>query len=333
MDSEVYNQSVSLVLRTAYLYYLKDKSQREIADALSISMSTVSRLVKKARDEKIVEFVIRDPYIQSIEMEENLKKAFNLKDVVVAPIPLPPSDGNMSVGLEENARRKVALEGARYIQRIISDDDVLGVSWGKTIQMLINFLNPFQKINAGFVTMHGSIVGCNPDMDVRALVDRMSMAFGGRNYSLLSEGYASTKELKDLIQTEKSVSRVFEMFEQITVSLVSVGAFYPEHDSMLYDTGYYISESDLEALKAKDLVGDIFLRFFDSNGNECDSSYRDRTVGIKFDTYKKIKTKIVIAAGKKKLNAVLGAIRGGLVDVLITDCFMASALLELNQSK
>jgi len=329
MDSEVYNQSTSLILKAAYLYYLKEKQQHEIADTLNISIPTVSRLIKKAKDERIVEFVIRDPYIQCIELEDNLKRRLNLKDVVIAPIPALVRMDSPTSGIIENMRKPVALEGARYIQRIISEGDILGVSWGNTIHDLIHFLNPCQKINAGFVTMHGSISGCNQDMDVRTLVARMSMAFGGRSYSLLTEGFMSSKEVADSIKTEKNVKKVLEMFDQITISLCSVGAFYPQRESMLYQPGGYVSEKEMEELSDKNLAGDIALRFFDTEGRECDTSFKGRTLGINLEAYKKIKTKIIIAAGEKKTQAVLGAIKGGLADVLITDYYMGKALLNI----
>ncbi|HWQ78088.1 MAG TPA: sugar-binding domain-containing protein [Anaerovoracaceae bacterium] len=328
MNSEVYNQSTSLILKAAYLYYLKEKPQHEIADSLDVSIPTVSRLIKKAKDERIVEFVIRDPYIQCIETEENLKRKLNLKDVVIAPVPTLVQMESPTADTVENVRKTVALEGARYIQRIITEEDILGISWGKTIHELIHFLNPCQKINAGFVTMHGSIIGCSQDMDVRTLVARMSMAFGGRNYSLLTEGFMSSKGIADSIKSEKNVKRVFEMFEQITISLCSVGAFYPQRESLLYQPGGYVSEQEMRELSDKKLAGDIALRFFDTEGRECDTSFKERTLGINLSAYRKIKTKIIIAAGEKKTQAVLGALKGGLADVLITDYHLGKSLLD-----
>ena len=73
MESEVYNQSTFIILKAAYLYYIKDIPQNEIAEMLNISITTVSRLIKKAKEEKIVEFVIRDPYIDCIRLEEELQ--------------------------------------------------------------------------------------------------------------------------------------------------------------------------------------------------------------------------------------------------------------------
>jgi deoxyribonucleoside regulator len=307
---------------------LKDKPQNEIAAILNISIPTVSRLIKKAKDEKIVEFVIRDPYIQCIDLEENIKKAFGLKDVVVAPIPTLANVDSPKNDISENMRKLVALEGARYIQRIITEKDLLGISWGKTMYNLIHYLNPCQKVNAAFVTMHGSISGCHQDMDVRSLVSRMAMTFGGRNYSLLSEGFMSNKEIARSIKEEKNVKKVFEIFNHITISVCSVGAFYPQRESMLYLPGGYITDNEIKDLSNKGLVGDMVIRFFDREGKECETDFKERTIGIDMESFKKIKTKVTIAAGETKAQAVLSAIKGGLVDVLITDYHLAKSLLD-----
>lgn len=80
-----YNQSTFIILKAAYLYYIKGLSQNEISDKLQVSITTVSRFIKKAKDEKIIEFVIKDPYIECIHLEEKLKETFGLKDVIIAP--------------------------------------------------------------------------------------------------------------------------------------------------------------------------------------------------------------------------------------------------------
>ena len=66
MTVDMYNQSAFLVIKIAYMYYIENYSQNEIAKALQISVTTVSRMLKKAKQERIVEFVIRDPYVKSV---------------------------------------------------------------------------------------------------------------------------------------------------------------------------------------------------------------------------------------------------------------------------
>ena len=106
MAIDKYHQSVSLVLKVAYLYYIENKPQNEISSMLGISVTTVSRLLNKAREDKIVEFVIRDPYIECIRLEEQLRNRFHLKDIIIAPV-ISNDDGSESEMAEENAKKLV----------------------------------------------------------------------------------------------------------------------------------------------------------------------------------------------------------------------------------
>ncbi len=325
MKSEVYNQSNFLILKAAYLYYLEEKSQSEIAAMLNISVPTVSRLIKRAVKDKLVEFVIRDPYIECIKLEEQIKQAFDLKDVIIAPSPHLKDENK--VESTENRKKLVALEGARYIQRIITENDVLGISWGKTMYHLIHYLNPCQKVNAAFVTLHGSVSSIESELDVRTLVSRIAMTFGGKNYSLLMEGLMSNAEIVNSIKQEKNVKRVFEIFDRITISVCGIGSFYPQVESAL-SKSEYLCGSELAKLKNKNVAADLALRFIDLDGNECDTDLKDRTLSIDLDKFKKIKTKITVAAGQSKAHAVLAALKGKLVDVLITDYTLGKKLLK-----
>lgn len=327
MEAEVYNQSTFLTLKAAYLYYLQGKNQNEIAEMLSVSVPTVSRLIKKAVKDKIVEFVITDPFLACIELGEKLKKIFNLKDVVIAPSPLLEQSDQSSLDSEANMKKLVALEGARYIQRIIKENDVLGVSWGKTMYYLIHYLNPCQKINAAFVTLHGSVSSIEHEQDVRTLVSRMAMNFGGRNYSILTEGLVSSGGLARSIRSERNIKRVLQMYEQLTISLSGIGSFYPIVSSAL-SKSEYLSGREMENLKREDVRGDIVLRFINKEGKECCTDLKDRTLGINLEQFKNIETKITVAAGRHKTHAVLAGLKGKLIDVLITDYYLGKTILD-----
>lgn len=322
-----YNQSTFIILKAAYLYYIKGLSQNEISDKLQVSITTVSRFIKKAKDEKIIEFVIKDPYIECIHLEEKLKETFGLKDVIIAPDPVVSHVENEKFNAE-NRKKLVALEGARYLQRIIKKDDVLGVSWGSTMYYLINYLNPCQKVDATFVTLHGSISCCENELDVRTLVSRMAKAFSGKKYYILAEGLMSNKAIAESMKKEKSIAKVFDMFDKVNISINGIGSFYPNLDSKL-SKKEYINEFELEKLKNKNVVGDIALRFFDSNGKECKTDLKERTIAIDFESFKKIETKITIAADDNKAQTILSALKGNLIDVLIIDYSLGNSIMKL----
>ena len=329
MPVDMYNQSVFLVLKAAYLYYIDNKSQNEIADQLKVSVTTVSRLLKKAKEEKIVEFVIRDPYVECIRLEKDLEEAFGLQDIVIAPgFSLDSEDGMSGADDEENVKKLVALEGARYLQRIIKENDVLGITWGSTMYHLINYLNPAQKVDATFVTLHGSIACCENELDVRPLVSKIARAFSGTNYSLMTEALMSSKTTADVIKKEKNIQKVYQKFDEINISISGTGSLYPEMRSVL-GKPEFMSAEELAKLQEQNVVGDIALHFFDRNGKECQTDLVDRMITIDFEKFKQIKTKITIASGKWKAHTILSALKGGLIDVLIIDYELGMEILQL----
>ena len=143
MKGEVYNQSLCIVLRAANLYYQEGKSQREIAEHLNISVPTVSRLLKRAKEEGVVSYVIPEPYMECLELEREIKERYGLEEAIIVPV----------VGVEpteEAVKKAVALEGARYVQRVIRPEDILGIAWGGTMYYLIQFTAVLQAATASW---------------------------------------------------------------------------------------------------------------------------------------------------------------------------------------
>ncbi|HPF44100.1 MAG TPA: sugar-binding domain-containing protein [Syntrophomonadaceae bacterium] len=317
MKGEVYNQSTWIALKAASYYYEQNKTLKEVARLLNVSESTVSRLIQRAKKEQIVEFVIRDPYKLCLDLEYRLLEKFDLKEVIIA---------NASSDPEENKKR-VALEGARYLQREVTSRDKLGIAWGGTMYYLVHYLNPCQRTDTSFVTLHGSLSCCDYELDVHNLVSRMSMAFGGNYYSLSSAGLFDSREDLQTIKQDANVRRIFSLFEQLTISVSGMGSFYPELDSPLSRLAY-LKPEELADLRDKGVYGDIILRFFDCQGKELDSDIRDRTLAIDIQTYKKIPRKILVVSGVQKAKSLVAALKGGLVDVLIVDSKLAQAILS-----
>jgi len=95
-----------------------------------------------------------------------------------------------------------------------------------------------------------------------------------------------------------------------------------------YPDEHAMSQSELEQLLARNAVGDIALRFFDVWGQPVRSDLDNLVVGITLDQLKSIGRVVGVAGGMKKLNAILGALRGNWINVLITDNVVAQTLCE-----
>lgn len=115
MASDIYTQSDFLMIKIACMYYLENIQQPQIAKELNISITTVSRFLKRAKEEKIIRYIIDDKYMHQIELAEKIRLKYNLEEVIIASNPvleegIAPDSHIMRV----EKRKKVALEAARY---------------------------------------------------------------------------------------------------------------------------------------------------------------------------------------------------------------------------
>ena len=332
MKLDKYDPSVFLVLKAAYQYYILDRPQNQIAEELDVSITTVSRLLKRARDEKIIEFVIRNPYVECLNLGQEIRSAFGLKEVIISPVNDMGEDGDDSTVDPEMVKKLVALEGARYLQRVIKENDVLGMTWGSTIYQMVNYLNPAQKANTTFVTLHGSLSNCVTEWDVRTLVSRMAKAFSGKKYILLTDTLMNPAETVKMLKKERSIFQVMDMFDKVNIAINGIGAFYPKVTSILAEP-YYLTPEEVAMLKAQQVYGDVVLRFLNKDGEECDTELKERTISISLEQFKRIPVKITFASGEGKAYAVMSALKGGLIDVLIVDSKLGETILELHSEE
>ena len=321
MKKETYFSSDWIIYQSAKMFFIDKLQQKEIAQVLGVSTATVSRLIQKARDMQVIQVAMAEPYTDMLQTAEKLRQRYGLKEVILAYY---PNENRPEITDHKHA---VALEGARYLQRIITPKDTVGLAWGGTMAALINYLNPCQKTDASFVTMHGSIAACDYDLDVQTLTSRAAMALGGKKNCLFANGLSDCAETVEQLKKEHSVKSVFELFDKITISISGIGTHYPQVTSLL-SSPTYLSQAEYDDLRCAKVCGDIMLHFFDRNGRECDTGLRERTLSIDLETYKKIPKKILVASAANKALTMHTALENGLCDVMIIDQVLANALLK-----
>jgi deoxyribonucleoside regulator len=303
------------VIKICYLFYNEGMSQGQIGELMGISRWKVGRSIKEARARGLISIAINHPQSDLTEIEIELAKKFNLKQAIVVDI----KEFDRTSPLDQ-----LGEAGAQYLTSIIDRHRILGVTWGITVSHVAKNL---PRIDAGHLKLVqiGGGLGIIEGTDNPALTTMLGQKMGAEAHLIQAPIMVQSKSVRDTLFKEDVIRETIEIARKADLVMFGVGLVGPE--SLLWKSGL-LTESDAARLKAAGAVGAICGRFFDARGNRCLHDLTERTIGLNLNELKQIDHKILISAGVEKCQAVLGALKGALVDVLIIDLDTAKHLLE-----
>ena len=299
----------SLMHAAATLYYLKDGTQADVAQALGVSRATVSRLLAEARRTGIVRIEVREhPETTSDTLAADLADGLGLKKVHLAP-----TGHEALLSTELTAQVGVALTEAR-----LERDDVLLVSSGRTVWQA--GLEVLPKFPGTIVTpMVGGQDEPEAWFQTNEITRLIAHQIGGQPAFLYAPAQPGP-ELYDLLLKDPTTRRVLELWTRAKCALIGVGAPPSTRASM----PNFVPRDDLRLRSA---AGDICTRFFDRDGQQLSYPGSDRLVATTYETLCTIPHSIAVAVGETKIPSLLAAARAGWFNTLVTDTPTASALL------
>jgi DNA-binding transcriptional regulator LsrR (DeoR family) len=223
----------------------------------------------------------------------------------------------------------VGVAAAEYLLRVVRARDRIVISWGGALLGMVNALrrHPHRDMR-GIVVIQGLGAVVEPSRDTHSteLARRLAHFLGGQAMPLPAPGVAGSRQARNAFLHDPPVARVLQSARSADLAIVGIGA--PRQDSILIREGSIVSWQELEALKKKGAVGDISLRYFDSEGRALASDLDDRVIGLTLEEFRAIPHVVGVAGGAAKLRAIRGALEGKLIDVLITDNVTVRTLLE-----
>jgi DNA-binding transcriptional regulator LsrR (DeoR family) len=299
------------------MYYLDNLSQDKISSNLRISKSAVSRLLKEGRDKDIVTFHIKDYENRLSSLESKIEQSFKLKEAVVVSDEEIISEGSI--------KKKVAKAAAMVLQRRIRENDTIAVSWGTTLAEVAKVLNPSYHLDVDIVPLLGGIDITGRDIHSNEITRRVSEAFKGKYYVLNAPVFVSNLQIKEAFEKEKSIKAVIDKAKLADVAVVGIGS--PKQSSTMIERGYF-SVKEFAKLTDKGVVGDICTNFYDIQGNIIKFSLHNKMIGLGLKELKHIPVVIGVACGEDKQEAILGALRGGHVNIIVTNKKVAEYLIN-----
>ncbi len=311
-------EDLRLMSKVGKLYYEQGFTQDEIVNLLHLSRSKISRLLHQARENGIVKIAVFPPPGIYSDWEMQLENRFGLKEVIIVE--------NDHLDSAEEVANVLGSAAAFYLKRIVLDGNVIGVAWGNTLSAMVAALLPHQLPQCKIVQIIGGLGKPESEQHATELCRQMARLLACDLILLPAPGIVNSHPSRDVLLSDIYVQRAFSLFSNIDVAFVGIGA--PTPDSVVIRGGSIIKPFELQDLLSRGVVGDIALRYFDCNGQPVNSEIDDRVIGIRFDQLGRVKRVVGVAGGKNKRTAILGALRGGLINVLITDHGTAKYILE-----
>ena len=299
------------LLIAANLYYLEGLTQEEIAAKLGISRVAVTRTLKKARDDGLVQITVKKPMPELYRLGLELEKRYHLKTAIVAP----DRDG------AKDRMEAVGRAGAQLLERLITPGCRIGVAWSATVSAMLPYIRKTSVKPERINELAGTYLATNvPYVVSWPLAEK----FGVPVESIPMPVLVRSGHVKEIMIQEPAISGALRSAAKVDLALVGLGNI--SRDSSIMRTGY-IGEEQLEEFSAKGAVGDILMRYFDASGRYIPMSFEDKTVSLEWDAIMKLPFVITLAFGSEKLEAIAGALAGGIIHGLVTDRWTAEALL------
>lgn len=306
-----------LIARVAQMYHVEHLRQADIARTLRLSQATVSRMLKRAEQEQIVRTTVIPPPGTFAELEAALRDRYALAEAIVVDV----SEDRDSAIID-----RIGEAAAHLLEVTLLPDEIIGVSsWSQSILRMVDNIHPVRTTRAKSVVQ---ILGGMGDASVQAqatqLTGRLARLTGAEPRLLLVQGVTASSEARRVMLDDPVVRQTMDLFGRVTLAIVGIGAVEPS--DLLARSGNVFSSQELGLLHQAGAVGEISFRFYDIDGQPVITPLNDRVIGITLDELRRADRVMAIAGGEAKTAAIAGALRLGVINVLVTDRFTAARL-------
>lgn len=302
-----------VVVWAAWLYYEESMTQEEVADQLGVSRASVVNFLQEARDRNIVTIAVSSRHLQTVGLARELADAYGLSNCLVAP----DDGGRLPV------HERVGKAGARLLAERLQVGDVLGVSWGRTVQALSTALPDMKLPGVTVAQIAGSLIGTT-EFSPELCTSNIANKLGARCVNLHAPGIVSSARIRQMFMQEPALVETFKIIGSSNKVLFGIGSVDRAGTAMR--SGYMTPEK-IKPYLDRGAIGVVSGRFLDRDGRTVLGALDNQMIGLTLEEIAKVPERICVAGGAEKIDAVYAALSGGYATVLVTDEATARALV------
>jgi DNA-binding transcriptional regulator LsrR (DeoR family) len=273
-------------------------------------------MLSAARAQGIVEIRVHDQTARALELEQALRETFDLAHVRVAAF-RPGADVRAAAG----------DLAAQWLDEHLRDGQVLGLSWGTSLQAMVAAMAVDKPRSVEVVPLVGGLSTAESLVAGQELVRDLAGRLGATYRYLHAPALLKSEAAREALLAEPAIRGPLQHASSADLAMVGIGSVGIGSSNDIIN-GLGLSPAELDEFLAKGPVGDTCCRFFDAAGRPVSGVVRDRVLAVELEDLRRIPVVIGVVTGADKAPGVLGALRGKVVDGLITDAGLALALLS-----
>jgi len=302
--------------RAGWLYYVAGRTQDEIAAAMGISRQSAQRLVSLAVAERLIKVRLDHPIAACLELAEKLKEKYGLRHAEV--VPSDTSGASSTIGIAEAA----AAEIERWLRR--PEPIVLAVGTGRTLKAAVDRLPPMECPQHRIVSLTGNI-GPDGSAAFYNVIFSMADAIKARHFPMPLPVLCSSAEERETLHDQALVRSTLALGAEAAATFVGIGELGV--DGPLCVDGF-LGREEMQSLVESGAAGEICGWVYDQQGRLLDNAVNERVASVPIPS-RYTSAVIGIAKGQRKIKAIAAALRGKLINGIITDEASAEQLLRL----
>jgi len=306
----------NLLYKIARAYYEDGETQKQIGKRFGLSRVKVCRLLRQARELKIVQISFMPTEGTNADIEHQIAAKFGI-DEVITTTPLSYTRQAITTA--------IGAAAVSYLFRFLQGHESIAITWGSTLLSLVKSLPARSFPRLRIIQSLGGLSQPNADVNGADIVRRMAQLLDAKPIMLFAPGFVGSKAVCDALLSDVQISSVLDLAAKANIAMVGLGT--PKPGSVLLSQTIF-TEDEIQRLINKGAVGDISLRFFNAQGEAIQDEINDRVIGLSLSQIKKIPRVIGIAGGTEKLPAIRASLMAKLIHVLITDVQTAKNLLK-----
>ncbi|AYV20208.1 MULTISPECIES: sugar-binding transcriptional regulator [Vibrio] len=312
-------EETNLLTEIAVAYYQDGATQEEISKRFGLSRVKIGRLLKRARDQGIVEIKVKYHPVFGAKLEEQLKERFGLKRALIA----------LDQPTEDEQRALLAGVVSTYLSSTLKDGMIVSIGQGRNVSSVSEHIGVVNPKKCTFVSSIGGIHPRGGMLNADHISRRFAKTFGGVSETLYAPAYVRNPDLRRALLEDETVQQTMDIAKKADVALVGIGDL--NESSYMVNLGWFSVQEMVEARIQQGVVGEVGgYDFYDIKGNVQDTKMSNRVIGLTIADYQKIPQVIAIAAESSKPLSIVGALRTGAVDILATSVANAITILNLD---